>query len=81
MGLERTGLAVGPEYEWKEDMKRKATLKVVQDGSDFRATVTMGDDGQGTFEQKFEAYAYGYSGMAENRAREVAGILGWEIVE
>ena len=53
----------------------KAELALEKD----KATLTTRDDGQGLFGESFSVSAYGT--MAENRAREVAALMGWEIVE
>ena len=53
----------------------KATLILQKD----RATLSINDDGQGTFSESYSVSAYG--GMAEVRVREVAELLGWEITE
>lgn len=60
-------------------MKKRAILTVTKDGSDSRATLTMGDNGQGVFSQTIEIYAY--DNMAKLKARDVAEQLGWEIAE
>jgi len=55
----------------------KATIEIVKAGNGNRAIVTMGNDGQGAFAQKFTVYAY--DNMAEGIARKAAEKLGWEI--
>ena len=54
---------------------KKARLILEKD----RATLITQDDGQGTFSESYSVTAY--DTMAENKAREVAKLLGWEIDE